>query len=75
MAEWVGATISARAVCGVIVVSAQALLTGVARLLDRQFQGHPTLELFTVMIMCPLLMNMLQVCTGSCRRWLCGWQG
>ena len=61
MAEWVAATVSARAICGLIVLSSHALLTGVAHLGDRMFLGHPTAQLFSVMIMCPLLMNMLQV--------------
>ncbi len=29
--------------------------------LDRLFEGHPTLLLYTVMVCCPLLMNLCQV--------------
>ena len=60
MAEWVGATVSARAICGLVVLSLHVLLAGAARLGDRLFQGHPLAQLFSVMILCPLLMNMLQ---------------
>lgn len=61
MVEWVGVTIAARAVCGVVVITARRALTGIARLLDTAFRGRPTAQLFAVMIMCPLAMNMIQV--------------
>mmetsp|Transcript_18975 Transcript_18975/g.57310 ORF Transcript_18975/g.57310 Transcript_18975/m.57310 type:complete len:324 (-) Transcript_18975:5-976(-) len=60
MAEWVFATIAARAVCGIVVVVAKGPLHHVAALLDRLFAGRPTAELFAVMIFGPLLMNMVQ---------------
>lgn len=43
------------------MVLAQRWLQRVAHLLDAAFEGRPTAELFTVMICCPLLMNMVQV--------------
>ncbi len=43
------------------VISGQALLVEAARLLDSAFAGHPTLELYFVMLVCPLLMNLIQV--------------
>ena len=61
MAEWVAATVIARAMCGVVVVGARRLLVGVARLLDGAFAGHPTAELFSVMLAGPLAMNLIQV--------------
>jgi hypothetical protein len=45
------------------VVLLQRWLQRVAQLLDGVFMGRPTAELFTVMICCPLLMNMVQVRT------------
>ena len=43
------------------VVSARGGLAAIAVQLDRAFTGHPNVELYAVMIMCPLLMNMVQV--------------
>ena len=45
----------------------QRWLQRVAQLLDSCFVGRPTAELFTVMICCPLLMNMVQVRAAACR--------
>jgi hypothetical protein len=73
MAEWVAATVVARAMCGIVVVGARRLLVGVARLLDDAFAGHPTAELFSVMLAGPLAMNLIQVhcplqqLLGSCQ--------
>ena len=61
MVEWVAATILARFVCGVLVVGLRRVLAGVARRLDGLFAGHPTAELFSVMLACPLAMNLIQV--------------
>ena len=61
MAEWVAATVIARTVCGIVVVGARRLLAGMARLLDDAFAGHPTAELFSVMLAGPLAMNLIQV--------------
>ena len=44
------------------VIAAKAVLVHVTEVLDSAFSGHPTLLLFLVMIMCPLCMNLLQVC-------------
>lgn len=49
------------------VVLMQRWLQRVAQLLDSCFVGRPTAELFTVMICCPLLMNMVQVRVANCR--------
>lgn len=49
------------------VVLLQRWLQRVAQLLDSCFVGRPTAELFTVMICCPLLMNMVQVRAAACR--------
>lgn len=61
MVEWVLCVVGARAVCGTLVIVLGPVLVHAARLLDWLFQGHPTLLLFAVMIICPLLMNMIQV--------------
>ena len=61
MVEWVAATVLARFVCGVVVVGLRRVLVGVARRLDGVFAGHPTAELFSVMLACPLAMNLIQV--------------
>ena len=60
MVEWVAATVLARFVCGVIVVGLRRILVGVARRLDGAFASHPTAELFSVMLACPLAMNLIQ---------------
>ena len=54
------------------VVLLGPLLLGISRALDRAFAGHPTLLLFSVMIACPLCMNMVQV--GGCCGGV-GWDG
>ena len=61
MLEWVTATVLARAVCGIVIVGLRRLLVSVARGLDGVFAGHPTAELFSVMLACPLVMNLVQV--------------
>ena len=43
------------------VAAAHKPLSRVAALLDKAFAGHTTAELFSVMICCPLLMNLVQV--------------
>lgn len=43
------------------VIGAKPALLPIARLLDDWFRGHPILLLFFVMIMCPLVMNIIQV--------------
>lgn len=43
------------------VISAKPVLLPLAKLLDEIFGGHPVLLLFFVMIMCPLIMNVIQV--------------
>ncbi len=42
------------------VISFHSTLVHIAEVLDSMFDGHPNRLLFTVMIMCPLLMNMIQ---------------
>lgn len=48
------------------VIGAKPVLLPVASVLDVVFQGHPVLLLYFVMIMCPLVMNIIQVCP-SCK--------
>ncbi|KAI7837995.1 hypothetical protein COHA_008177 [Chlorella ohadii] len=60
LAEWVACVVLARAMCGTIVVLLGSALVHVAQGLDRLFEGHPTLLLYTVMVCCPLLMNLCQ---------------
>jgi hypothetical protein len=50
----------ARAFCGVGVAALSAALSGAAATLDSLFVGNPRGLLFTVMICCPLLMNLGQ---------------
>lgn len=61
LAEWVLCVVLARVLCGVTVVLLGSLLVHVAQGIDSLFSGHPTVLLFFVMIMCPLLMNICQV--------------
>ncbi|KAL4452727.1 hypothetical protein ABPG75_008389 [Micractinium tetrahymenae] len=61
LAEWVLCVVLARALCGTLVVLLGSLLVHVAHGIDSLFAGHPTVLLFFVMIMCPLLMNICQV--------------
>ena len=44
------------------VILGRGLLIHVAALLDNLFSGHPTALLYFVMVMCPLCMNLVQVC-------------
>ncbi|KAK9916448.1 hypothetical protein WJX75_002720 [Coccomyxa subellipsoidea] len=60
MAEWTGAVILARIICGSVVIGTETVLLPIARVLDDMFWGHPVLLLFFVMIMCPLVMNVVQ---------------
>lgn len=53
------------------MVAGRALLHDVAALLDRVFLGHPTAQLFAVMIFGPLVMNMVQVAPPPRLRLLC----
>lgn len=43
------------------VILARGVLIHVAALLDKAFQNKPTAELYFVMVMCPLCMNLVQV--------------
>ena len=43
------------------VILARGVLIHVAALLDKAFRGKPTSELYFVMVMCPLCMNLVQV--------------
>ena len=47
------------------VIAAKAVLLPLARVLDNVFWGHPVLLLYFVMIMCPLVMNIIQVRIAS----------
>ncbi len=47
------------------VIAAKAVLLPLARVLDNMFWGHPVLLLYFVMIMCPLVMNIIQVRIAS----------
>ncbi|CAD7703251.1 unnamed protein product [Ostreobium quekettii] len=60
MAEWTLATIIARAFCAWLIVVTRGGGSQVARLLDHAFEGHPDWELFFVMVMCPIGMNLAQ---------------
>ena len=44
------------------VILGRGVLIHVAALLDNAFYGHPTALLYFVMVMCPLCMNLIQVC-------------
>ena len=46
------------------VIGMQRPLSSLASLIDRGFGNHTTLELLFVMLVCPLGMNLLQVCTS-----------
>lgn len=48
-------------VCSSQVIGTETVLLPIARVLDDMFWGHPVLLLFFVMIMCPLVMNVVQV--------------
>ncbi|PRW61577.1 hypothetical protein C2E21_0672 [Chlorella sorokiniana] len=61
LAEWVACVVLARVMCGTVVVLLGSALVHIAQGLDSLFEGHPTLLLYTVMICCPLLMNICQV--------------
>ena len=45
------------------VILGRGVLIHVAALLDNLFYGHPTALLYFVMVMCPLCMNLIQVCS------------
>ena len=45
------------------VITAKPVLLPLANILDKLFRGHPVLLLYFVMIMCPLVMNVIQVRT------------
>lgn len=60
LGEWVGCVVLARVLCGTLVLLLGQLLVHVAQGLDGLFTGHPTAELYVVMICCPLLLNICQ---------------
>ena len=47
------------------VILGRGVLIHVAALLDNLFYGHPTALLYFVMVMCPLCMNLVQVCRAD----------
>ncbi|PRW61104.1 hypothetical protein C2E21_0645 [Chlorella sorokiniana] len=60
LAEWVACVVLARGMCGTIVLLLGPVLIYIAQGLDSLFEGHPTLLLYTVMVCCPLAMNLCQ---------------
>jgi len=52
----------ARFICGVLIYTVREFfLVDFAKWIDDLFSGHPHLLLYTVMVLCPLLMNLAQV--------------
>jgi STIMATE family len=58
--EFTLCTVCARAVCLLFILACQAWLVWPAKSVDILFAGHASLQLFFVMIVCPLLLNILQ---------------
>jgi hypothetical protein len=52
--------LAARTACGLLVLLLRPLLRGLPRGVDALFAGAPRAELATVMIVCPLCMNLAQ---------------
>lgn len=59
--EWVICVILARGVCLGLAAALAPLLQRIAMRLDSLFEGHPTLFLVFVMLICPLITNIIQV--------------
>jgi hypothetical protein len=53
-------TVTGRVICGVIVVNGRRLFEPVTISVDRHFRGREEEQLFFVMVLGPLVMNMLQ---------------
>ena len=60
LSEFTIAVIIARAACGSLIILFRHQLIHGAAMLDRAFRGHPNILLLSVMVACPLLMNLLQ---------------
>lgn len=60
LTEFTVCVVAARLCCAAFVLLLSPALVGAARALDRAFENHPVALLFTVMICCPVLMNVAQ---------------
>jgi len=78
MIDWYGTlctTCSSHSHLSLQVILGRGVLIHVAALIDHLFYGHPTALLYFVMVMCPLCMNLVQVCPAVAPGWLfCGVQ-
>lgn len=61
MVTWCLIVVVARACCGMIVISLRHQLTAFSETLASPFDGHPKLFLLTVMLACPVCMNVAQL--------------
>ncbi|KDD73639.1 hypothetical protein H632_c1973p0, partial [Helicosporidium sp. ATCC 50920] len=59
--EWIFCVLVARVGVGTVVLLMHCFLLTIARALDRRFEDHPRLLLATVMVCCPIILNMTQV--------------
>lgn len=60
-AEWTTCVVIARAICGALVLIFGPILLSIADSIDIVFEGHPVALLYSVMILCPLIMNVIQM--------------
>jgi hypothetical protein len=57
---WVTCVVTARSIVGVVVISSIPVLQQLTQALDRKFEGHPDLYIFTVMVGIPIFINVGQ---------------